>query len=106
MNHVLPLHLVIKSAGSDLYIIGLLLFPFGSQKRNRIYNPYIIFSINVMFILRGILLLSLSDDKYNNYLYMGDFAYFLDKKSVIYINCAVIHVFLSICLKINAFLVL
>ena len=43
-----------------------------------------------MFILRGILLLSLSDDKYNNYLYMGDFAYFLDKKSVIYVNCAIL----------------
>ena len=50
VNHVIPLHLVIKSAGSDLYRIGLSLFPFGSQKRNRIYNPYIIFSINVMFI--------------------------------------------------------
>ena len=92
VNRVLPLHLVNKSAGSDLYRIGLSLFPFGSQKRKRIYNPYIIFSINVMFILRSILLLSLNDDNYNNYLYMGDYAFFLDKELSIYLNCVILFV--------------
>ena len=68
VNRVLPLHLVNKSAGSDLYRIGLSLFPFGSQKRKKCCNPYIILIINVIYILRCILSLSLSDDNYNNFL--------------------------------------
>ena len=59
INHVLPLHLVIKSAGSDLYRIGLSLFLFGSQKRKKYCNPCITIFINIMFILKCVLSLSL-----------------------------------------------
>ena len=89
LNKVLPTYLAIKSAGSDLYRIGLSLFPFGSQQRNKYHNPYIIISIFIVFMLRLIVSLILSDDNYNIFIYIGDFAYFLDKESRLYLNSTI-----------------
>ena len=88
INHVLPLHLVIKSAGSDFYRIGLSLFPFGSQKRNKYHNPCLLMLIHTIFWLKFILSSLIGNDNYKFFLYSGDFPYFWDSNSRHHMNSA------------------
>ncbi len=45
VNKPLPPVFVTKCAENHLYRIGLSLFTFGSQKRNRFHNPFFISSV-------------------------------------------------------------
>ena len=90
VNKVLPSYLVIKSAGSDLYRIGLSLFPFGSQKRKRLYNPLYIIILDLIHVIKIIISLLTNDDNNSLFLYIGDFAYFIDKESRIHLYRAMI----------------
>ncbi len=73
----LPPIIAINSAENHLYRIGLSLFSFGSQTRNRFHNPLFISLIICVQILKSITSIFMKEDKYR-ILLIGDFAYFLN----------------------------
>jgi hypothetical protein len=73
----LPPVIAIKCAENHLYRIGLSLFSFGSQKRNRFYNSFFISFIICVKILKSIFAILIKEDKYK-LLLIRDFAYFLN----------------------------
>jgi hypothetical protein len=83
----LPSVIAIKSAENHLYRIGLSLFSFGSQKRNRFHNPFFISFIICVQILKSITAILMKEDKYR-LLLIGDFTYFLNGRY--FINLALI----------------
>jgi hypothetical protein len=83
----LPSVLAIKCVENHLYRIGLSLFSFGSQTRNRFHNPFFISFIICAQILKSIIAILLREDKYR-LLLIGDFAYFLNGRY--FMNLAII----------------
>ena len=77
VDRCLPPELVIDSAGSHLYRIGLSQFPFGSQSRGQLHHPYIVFAIILFCFCRFAILLLIDSDDPNTFIMIGDFAYFL-----------------------------
>jgi len=73
----LPSVIVIKSAENHLYRIGLSLFSFGSQTRNRFHNPFFISFVFCVQILKSIIAILMKEDKYR-LLLIGNFDYFLN----------------------------
>jgi len=69
----LALNLVIQSAGSHLYTVGLSHFSFGNQKRHIFYNPLIVFTITLLLSVRFLSLLVIND--LSLFLYLGDFSH-------------------------------
>ncbi len=47
LNRVLPSELVINSSGTHLYSYGISLFGLYTKKRKKLYNPILIFIINI-----------------------------------------------------------
>jgi hypothetical protein len=91
----LPSVIAIKSAENHLYRIGLSLFSFGSQTRNRFYNPFFISFIICVQILKSITFILMKEDKYIHLL-IGDFTYFLNGRY--FMNLAIIlWGFLALC---------
>jgi hypothetical protein len=78
----LPSVIAIKSAGNHLYSIGLSLFSFGSQTRNRFHNPFFISLIICVSILKSIIAILMKEDKYR-LLLIGDFTYFLNGRYIL-----------------------
>jgi hypothetical protein len=70
---ILPERVIITSAGSHLYKIGLSLFPNGCVKRDKFHNPVFIFILNLLVLIRSIILLLLSDEYEYLFPYLGDF---------------------------------
>jgi hypothetical protein len=83
----LPPVIAMNSAENHLYSIGLSLFPFGSQKRNRFHNPFFISLIICVQILKSLIALLMKEDKYK-LLLIGDFTYFLNDRY--FMNAAII----------------
>ncbi len=54
LDKPLPSVIAIKCAENHLYRIGLSLFSFGSQTRNRFHNPFLISLIFLVTILKSI----------------------------------------------------
>ncbi len=81
-EHILTPNMILKSAGSHFYRIGLSLFPFGSEKRKKLFNPYLITIIIFFSISQTILsFLIPEDDNYNNYhILFGDWIYFYNDR--------------------------
>jgi len=75
-NRLLPPELRVRSAGSHMYIIGLSLYGFGSQKRHFVHKPILVFIISLHMFLRNLLLIILPEMDARVYLLMGDFPYF------------------------------
>jgi hypothetical protein len=80
VNKPLPPVIAIKGAENHLYRIGLSLFSFGSQKRNRFYNPFFISFIFCVQMLKSITAILMKEDKYR-LLLIGDFDYFLNGRN-------------------------
>ncbi len=78
----LPSVIAIKCVENHLYRIGLSLFSFGSLKRNRFHNPFLISFIICVQMLRAIIVIFMKEDKYR-LLLIGDFAYFLNCRNFI-----------------------
>ncbi len=78
-EHILPPNMILRSAGSHFYRIGLSLFPFGSERRKKLFNPYFITFIISFSILKSMLSLLIPEgDNYNNYhILFGDWIYFM-----------------------------
>ena len=83
----LPSDIAIKCAKNHLHRIGLSLFSFGSQERNRFHNPFFISFIICVQILKSITAILMKEDKYR-LLLIGDYAYFLNGKY--FLNSALI----------------
>jgi hypothetical protein len=79
-NKTLPSFIAIKCAENHLYRIGLSLFSFGSQKRNRFHNPFFISFIISVQMLKSITAIAMKEDKYK-LLLIGDFDYFLNGRN-------------------------
>ena len=71
-------NLVIKSAGSDLYRIGLSLFAFNGVKRKFVFNPYFTSFVTFGFTLKLLIIIILHNYSEKFHLYLGDFSYFTD----------------------------
>lgn len=69
--------LVINSAGSDFYAIGLSLFPYINSQRKPLYNPYFVFFVILGYTLKLILSLTIVSSEEKVFLLMGDWTYFL-----------------------------
>jgi hypothetical protein len=82
LDKPLPSVIAIKCAESYLYRIGLSLFSFGSQTRNRFHNPFFISFIICVQILKSITAILMKEDKYRHLL-IGDFAYFLNGRYIL-----------------------
>jgi hypothetical protein len=82
VNKPLPSTIAIKGAENHLYRIGLSLFSFGSQKRNRFHNPFFISFIFCVQMLKSITAILMKEDKYR-LLLIGDFDYFLNGRNFI-----------------------
>ncbi len=80
LDKPLPSVIVIKSAENHLYRIGLSLFSFGSQTRNRFHNPFFISFIISVQILKSITAILIKEDKYR-LLLIGNFGYFLNSSN-------------------------
>ena len=50
ISEAIPNELLIPSAGNHLYRIGISHFRNGSEKRHRIYNPWLIAVTNCIFL--------------------------------------------------------
>jgi len=79
-KELLPHHIVITSAGTHLYRIGLSLFPTQLSKRNRLHNPINAFILNIFVFIRCIICLSLPNSRDDILLIIGDFSYIYDLK--------------------------
>jgi hypothetical protein len=69
--------IAIKCAENHLYSIGLSLFSFRSQTRNRFHNPFFILFIICIQIIKSITAILLKGDGIKRLL-IGDFAYFVN----------------------------
>jgi hypothetical protein len=83
----LPSIKAIKCAENHFYRIGLSLFSFGSQARNRYHNPFFISFIISVQIFKSITAILMKEDKYR-LLLIGDFAYFINCRN--FVNSAII----------------
>jgi hypothetical protein len=83
----LPSIIAIKCAQNHLYRIGLSLFSFGSQTRNRFHNTFFISFIICIQILKSITAILMKEDKYK-LLLIGDFTHLLNDRY--FLNAAVI----------------
>ncbi len=79
LDKPLPSVIAIKCAESHLYRIGLSLFSFGSQTRNRFHNPFFISFIICISIIKCITAILMKEDKHR-FLLIGDFTYFLNNR--------------------------
>jgi hypothetical protein len=80
LDKPLPSVIAIKGAENHLYRMGLSLFSFGSQKRNRFHNPFFISFIISAQMLKSITAILMKEDKYR-LLLIGDFDYFLNGRN-------------------------
>jgi len=76
-NNILPNDVLIDSAETHLYRIGLIPSPNESIERKRYENPVLKFIISLHLIIRYIIALQLSEENEDIFLFIGDFSYFL-----------------------------
>ncbi len=77
----LPQSIAFNSIDNHLYRIGLSLISRNDEKRSRFYNPLVIFSVNVICLMKCIVSLILSEENEKLLIINGDFAHFLRSKT-------------------------
>ncbi len=80
---ILPPEMVISSAGSHLYKIGLSLYRMGSKSRPKLNNPLFIFIVHSLVFLRHCVSMRLSEDNRYAFELLSDWSYFLNSREVI-----------------------
>jgi len=75
-NELIRADLVINSAGTHLYRIGLCHFEIGKLERNRLNNPSLVAIINGSIFIRSIISILLPEDNTELHIIFGDFSYF------------------------------
>jgi len=74
---LLPETIIVSSAGTHFYSIGLSLFQNQSVKRKRYNNPLFIFFVNLQMLIRCMVALNLSENNELMFLIIGEFSRFL-----------------------------
>jgi hypothetical protein len=77
-TELLPPELLITSAGTHLYRIGLSHFAYGWKRRKKFHNPILIALQNVIFMAKGIISLLLSEENPELFILLFDGLYFLN----------------------------
>jgi hypothetical protein len=80
-NKLLPQNIVLKGAENHLYRIGLNLISNGPEKRSIFYNPLLLFSANVIALLKSIVSLLTPEENKKLMIIIGDFAHFFGAKT-------------------------
>ena len=103
VNKVLPPNLIVRSAGTDLYRIGLSLYPIENVKRSLFYNPILIFVLMIYFFIKHLILLLIPKQSHEIYIIIGDLGYIFGAKMItnILIIFGVILIILSQLLNYN-----
>ena len=101
-NKLIPKSLVITGADTHLYRIGLSLFKTNAIKRKLMYNPVIVFIISFQLLLRNLIFMFISNDKYQDnlfHLYLGNVAHVIANRNEFAITpCSITMI--SICSQI------
>jgi hypothetical protein len=79
-NKLLPNGIIIDSAGTHLYGIGLSLFPYNLTKRSKFHNPLFIFIVNYEVLIRCTISLIMSDKYAKTLPYYRDIAHSLNAR--------------------------
>jgi hypothetical protein len=90
-NKLLPPNIILNHE-NNLYKIGLNLTSSGIKKRSIFNNPLLIFSLNVVIVIKSIISLLLTEENENLLIITGDFAYILHMR--IHANICIILFFL------------
>jgi len=77
----LPKNMILKSAESHLYRIGLCLSSTDSIKRSKFHNPLLVFIINCITLIKCIISLLSSEENETIFIIIGDFSYFVGIKT-------------------------
>src|SRR5437899_4909658 len=78
VNEITNPVIIIAGTGNHFYRYGLSLFRFDSQyKRSRFYNPFVIFIINIVFVIKLLIDLIIIDFNERIQLLVGNWIYFL-----------------------------
>jgi hypothetical protein len=80
---ILTPDLVISSAGSHLYRIGLSFYRIGSESRPKLNNPLIIFTVNTIIALRHFICQLLSGENRYYFELLSDWTYFLNGRQLL-----------------------
>jgi hypothetical protein len=78
----LPPEMVISSAGSHLYRMGLSLYPIGSKSRPKLNNPLFILIIHSLVALRHFISMQLSEEDRYAFDLLSDWSYFVNAREV------------------------
>jgi hypothetical protein len=84
----LPPEVLVTSAGTHLYRIGLSHFPYGWKKRKKFHYPLLIALLNVIFLAKSVISLLLSEENPELFIILFDYSYFLNAR--IHANICVI----------------
>jgi len=76
----LPPELLVTSAGSHLYRIGLSHFPFGWKRRKKIHYPLLIALLNAIILVKSITSLLLTEENPELFILLFDFSFFLNAR--------------------------
>jgi hypothetical protein len=79
---ILPPEMVISSAASYLYKIGLSLYQMGSNSRPKLNNPLLIFVINLLVALRHFISMQLSEEDRYGFELLSDWSYFVNAREL------------------------
>jgi hypothetical protein len=91
----LPPELLVTSAGSHLYRIGLSHFPNGWKRRKKFHYPLLIALLNVIILVKSITSLLLTEENPELFIILFDFSYFLNVK-IHYNTCVIVIIILTL----------
>jgi hypothetical protein len=94
-SQLLPPEVLVTSAGSHLYRIGLSHFQNGWKIRKKFHYPLLIALLNVIFLAKSVTSLLLTEENPELFIIIFDFSYFINAR--IHFNvCAIVMILLSI----------
>ena len=76
-NVILPQNVIISSAENNLYRIGLCLTSRNDLNRNKLHNPLLIFSVNLIVFIKCLISLFSPNENKELFIIIGDFGYLL-----------------------------
>jgi hypothetical protein len=79
-SELLPPEVLVTSAGTHLYRIGLSHFPYGWKRRNKFHNPLLITLLNVVFLAKCTTSLLVSEENPELFIFLFDSSYFLNSR--------------------------
>ncbi len=91
----LPSELLVTSAGSHLYRIGLSHFPNGWKSRKKFHYPLLIALLNVIFLAKSITCLLISAENPELFILLFDFSFFMNAR-IHYNICVAVIIILTL----------